>query len=94
MMINERRPLTTKPNQTKPNQTKPNQTKPNQTKPNQTKTNRISNVGVNELIHNQSLFIGLPPNGSQALIDVSLPSPPVFAPGYILIPVKGASLRD
>lgn len=47
------------------------------------------NGEVNELIHNQSLHIGLPPNGSQAVIDVSLPSSPVFAPGYLLIPVKG-----
>ncbi len=50
------------------------------------------NGEVNELIHNQSLHIGLPPNGSQAVIDVSLPSSPVFAPGYMLIPVKGAPL--
>jgi hypothetical protein len=47
------------------------------------------NVTVNELIHNQTLLIGLPPNGSQAVLDVSLPSPPIFAPGYLLIPITG-----
>jgi hypothetical protein len=47
------------------------------------------NGEVNELIHNQSLHVALPPNGSQAILDVSLTSPPVFAPGYLLVPVKG-----
>jgi hypothetical protein len=47
---------------------------------------------VNELIHNQTLLIGLPPNGSQAVLDVSLPSPPIFAPGYLLIPITGMKL--
>jgi len=52
------------------------------------------NKTVNELIHNQTLFVGLPPNGSHAVVDISLPSAPVFDPNYILLPLKGEVLLE